>query len=94
MCDTGGTPSGSSGLRANGVSKTTVTTNTNGLPANITINLQGSRTGPAEASDWEVAEFYIFDSVLSAEKILHLEALLNQKYGLSAMTSSLDTFNY
>jgi uncharacterized repeat protein (TIGR02543 family) len=94
MCDTGGTPSGSSGLRANGVSKTTVTTNTTGLPANITINLQGSRTGPAEATDWEVAEFYIFDSLLSAEKILHLEALLNQKYGLSAMTSALDTFNY
>ena len=94
MCDTGGTPSGSSTLRSNGVSRTTVLTNTTGLPANVTINLNQSRTAPTEPSDWEVAEFYIFDSVLSNEKILQLEAILNQKYGLTGLTSSLDTFDY
>ena len=94
MCDTGGTPSGSSTLRSNGVSQTTVLTNTTGLPANVTINLNQSRTAPTEPSDWEVAEFYIFDSVLSNEKILQLEAILNQKYGLTGLTSSLDTFDY
>ncbi len=95
QCATGSTTSGNSGLRVNGVDRTSVTTNTTPLPANITINLQGSRTAPAETSDWAVAEFYIFDSVLSLEKRLHLEAMLNHKYGLTGFTAStLDTFEY
>jgi uncharacterized repeat protein (TIGR02543 family) len=61
----------------------------------MTINLQGSRTSPDEPSDWEVAEVYIFNSILSAEKMLHLEAMLNHKYGLTGFTAStLDTFDY
>jgi len=95
QCDTGSTTTGNSGLRTNGVDRTTTRANTSPLPANITINLQGSRTAPAEASDWAVAEFYIFDSVLSEEKLLHLEAMLNHKYGLTGFTAStLDTFDY
>lgn len=95
QCATGSTTTGNSGLRTNGVDRTTTRANTTPLPANITINLQASRTAPVDASDWAVAEFYIFDSVLSEEKLLHLEAMLNHKYGLTGFTAStLDTFDY
>ena len=52
MCDTGGGPSG---LRSNGVEKASVINSAVGLPANITINLQGGRATTAGVSDWEVA---------------------------------------
>ena len=82
QCDTGGS---SSLLRTNGVLKSSVSTNSTGLPANISINLQGSRSVPtaSELSDWAVAEVVIYDSVLSDAKIKELEAQLNLKYGVT-----------
>ena len=84
MCDTGGGPSG---LRSNGVIKTTVTTNATGLPANITINLQGGRTTTAGVSDWEVAEVVIYDGILNQYQIETLEDSLKTTYGISGYTS-------
>ena len=84
MCDTGGGPSG---LRSNGVVKTTVTTNATGLPANITINLQGGRTTTAGVSDWEVAEVVIYDGILNQYQIETLEDSLKTTYGISGYTS-------
>ena len=70
MCHTGGT---TSGFRSNGVVRTTVTSNTTGLPANITINLQGSRTAPGDQTDWEVAEFVIYSGILNTFQIETIE---------------------
>jgi len=58
MCQTGGSVSRFS---SNGVNRTTVSNNTTGMPANISINLQGSRTSPGDMSDWAVAELIIYD---------------------------------
>jgi uncharacterized repeat protein (TIGR02543 family) len=91
QCDTGGS---SSLLRSNGVLKSSISNNSRGLPANISINLQGSRSAPSETSDWAVAEFYIFDSVLSGAKIQELEASLNRKYQITGFTSTNHTFTY
>jgi uncharacterized repeat protein (TIGR02543 family) len=93
QCDTGGS---SSLLRTNGVLKSSVSTNSTGLPANISINLQGSRSAPtvSELSDWAVAEVVIYDSVLSDAKIKELEAQLNLKYGVTGFATVAHTFNY
>ena len=93
QCDTGGS---SSLLRTNGVLKSSVSTNSTGLPANISINLQGSRSVPtaSELSDWAVAEVVIYDSVLSDAKIKELEAQLNLKYGVTDFATVAHTFNY
>jgi uncharacterized repeat protein (TIGR02543 family) len=93
ICHVGGTKSG---LRSNGVDKTTATNNTTAMPANISINMQGGRQTPnaTEISDWAVAEMYIFNSILSDAKILELEAILKGKYGITDLTSSLSTINY
>jgi uncharacterized repeat protein (TIGR02543 family) len=93
QCDTGGS---SSLLRTNGTLKSSVSTNSTGLPANISINLQGSRSAPntAELSDWAVAEVVIYDSVLSDAKIKELEAQLNLKYGVTDFVTVAHTFNY
>ena len=93
QCDTGGT---SSLLRTNGVLKSSVSNSSVGLPANISINLQGSRSAPTstDLSDWAVAEFYIFDSVLSDTKIQELEANLNIKYGITGFISTRHSFYY
>jgi hypothetical protein len=84
MCDTGGS---TSGFRSNGVVRTTATNNATGLPANITINLQGSRTAPSDQSDWEVAEFVIYSGVLSTFQIETIEDSLKTTYGISGYTS-------
>lgn len=93
QCDTGGS---SSLLRSNGVLKSSVSTNSTALPANISINLQGSRSAPtaADLSDWAVAEVVIYDSVLSDAKIKELEAQLNLKYGVTDFATVAHTFNY
>ena len=91
QCDTGGS---NSSLRSNGVLKSSIANNSTGLPANISINLMGSRSAPAEASDWAVAEFIIYDSVLSDAKIKEVEESLNRKYGVALFTSSIHTYNY
>jgi uncharacterized repeat protein (TIGR02543 family) len=84
MCHTGGT---TSGFRSNGVVRTTVTSNTTELPANITINLQGSRTAPGDQSDWEVAEFVIYSGILNTFQIETIEESLKTTYGISGYTS-------
>jgi uncharacterized repeat protein (TIGR02543 family) len=84
MCHTGGT---TSGFRSNGVDRTTATNNTTGLPANITINLQGSRTAPADQTDWEVAEFVIYSGILNTFQIETVENSLKTTYGISGYTS-------
>ena len=91
QCDTGGS---SSSLRSNGVLKSTVANNSTGLPADIAINLYGSRTAPSQTSDWEVAEFIIYNSVLSDSKIKEIEERLNRKYGVSLFTPSVHTYTY
>jgi uncharacterized repeat protein (TIGR02543 family) len=84
ICDIGGGPSG---LRSNGVDKTTATNNATGLPANITINLQGGRTTASGVSDWEVAEVVIYDGILNQYQIETLENSLKTTYGISGYTS-------
>jgi len=84
MCDTGGS---TSGFRSNGVVRTTATNNTTGLPANITINLQGSRTAPGDQSDWEVAELVIYSGILNTFQIETIEDSLKTTYGISGYTS-------
>ena len=91
MCQVGGTVSRFS---SNGVDRTTVSNNTSGMPADISINLQGSRTSPGDLSDWAVAEFIIYDSVLSTNKVQEIEERLNRKYGISAYTSAIHTYTY
>jgi uncharacterized repeat protein (TIGR02543 family) len=91
QCDTGGSKSS---LRSNGVLKSSIANNSTGLPANISINLQGSRSAPSGLSDWAVAEFIIYDSVLSDVKIKEVEESLNRKYGVALFTSSIHTLNY
>lgn len=91
QCDTGGS---SSLLRSNGVLKSSISNNATGLPANISINLQGSRFAPSETSDWAVAEFLIYDSVLSTTKIQEIEERLNRKYGVGLFTPSIHTYTY
>ena len=91
QCDTGGSKSS---LRSNGVLKSSIANNATGLPANISINLQGSRSAPSGLSDWAVAEFIIYDSVLSDAKIQEVEERLNRKYGVGLHTSSIHTLNY
>jgi uncharacterized repeat protein (TIGR02543 family) len=91
QCDTGGSKSS---LRSNGELKSSIANNTTGLPANISINLQGSRSTPSGLSDWAVAEFVIYDSVLSDAKIQEIEERLNRKYGVGLYTSSIHTLNY
>ena len=95
MCHTGGA---TSGFRSNGVVRTTVTNNTNGLPANITINQQGSRTAPGDQSDWEVAEFVIYSGILNTFQIEAIEDSLKTTYGITGYTApspaaSAVTFN-
>jgi uncharacterized repeat protein (TIGR02543 family) len=95
MCHTGGA---TSGFRSNGVVRTTVTNNTNGLPANITINQQGSRTAPGDQSDWEVAEFIIYSGILNTFQIEAIEDSLKTTYGITGYTApspaaSAVTFN-
>ena len=84
ICDIGGGPSG---LRSNGVDKTTAANNATGLPANITINLQGGRTTASGVSDWEVAEVVIYDGILNQYQIETLENSLKTTYGISGYTS-------
>jgi uncharacterized repeat protein (TIGR02543 family) len=84
ICDIGGGPSG---LRSNGVDKTTVANNATGLPANITINLQGGRTTGSGVSDWEVAEVVIYEGILNQYQIETLENSLKTTYGISGYTS-------
>ena len=91
QCDTGGSRSS---LRSNGTLKSSIANNATGLPANISINSQGSRNAPSEVTDWAVAEFIIYDSVLSESKIQEIEARLNRKYGVGLFTSTIDTYNY
>lgn len=91
QCDTGGS---SSLLRSNGVLKSSISNNATGLPANISINLQGSRFAPTETGDWAVAEFLIYDSVLSTTKIQEIEESLNRKYGVALFTPSIHTYTY
>lgn len=91
MCQVGGSVSRFS---SNGVNRTTVSNNTSGMPADISINLQGSRTSPGDVSNWAVAEFIIYDSVLSTNKVQEIEERLNRKYGISAYTSAIHTYNY
>ena len=91
MCQVGGSISRFS---SNGVDRTTVSNNTSGMPADISINLQGSRTLPGDLSDWAVAEFIIYDSVLSTNKVQEIEERLNRKYGISGYTSTIHTYNY
>jgi uncharacterized repeat protein (TIGR02543 family) len=91
QCDTGGSRSS---LRSNGTLKSSIANNATGLPANISINSQGSRTAPSEVTDWAVAYFVIYDSVLSESKIQEIEAGLNRKYGVGLFTSTIDTYNY
>jgi uncharacterized repeat protein (TIGR02543 family) len=91
QCDTGGSKSS---LRSNGELKSSIANNATGLPANISINLQGSRSAPSGLSDWAVAEFIIYDSVLSDVKIKEVEERLNRKYGVGLYTSSIHTINY
>ncbi len=91
QCDTGGSKSL---LRSNGVLKSSVANNSTGLPASISINLQGSRSAPSGLSDWAVAEFVIYDSVLSDAKIQEIEERLNRKYGVGLYTSTIHTLNY
>jgi len=91
QCDTGGSRSS---LRSNGTLKSSIANNATGLPANISINSQGSRNAPSEVSDWAVAYFVIYDSVLSESKIQEIEAGLNRKYGVGLFTSTIDTYNY
>jgi uncharacterized repeat protein (TIGR02543 family) len=91
QCDTGGSRSS---LRSNGTLKSSIANNATGLPANISINSQGSRNAPSEVTDWAVAYFVIYDSVLSESKIQEIEAGLNRKYGVGLFTSTIDTYNY
>jgi uncharacterized repeat protein (TIGR02059 family)/uncharacterized repeat protein (TIGR02543 family) len=94
QCDTGSSATANSALRSNGNLKSSVSTNMNGLPANISINLQGSVTAPTDTSDWEVAEFVIYDSVLSNSQINEIESVLRQKYGVKGLNSDIYTWNY
>jgi uncharacterized repeat protein (TIGR02543 family) len=84
MCHTGGT---TSGFRSNGVVRTTATNNTTGLPANITINQQGSRLSPGDQSDWEVAEFVIYSGILNTFQIEAIEDSLKTTYGITGYTA-------
>jgi uncharacterized repeat protein (TIGR02543 family) len=94
QCDTGSSATANSALRSNGVLKSTVANNMTGLPANISINLNGSTTAPTELSDWQVAEFIIYDSVLTNTQINEIEAVLQQKYGILNLASDIYTHNY
>jgi uncharacterized repeat protein (TIGR02543 family) len=91
QCDTGGSRSS---LRSDGVLKSSIANNATGLPANISINLQGSRIAPSGLSDWAVAEFVIYDSVLSEAKIKEIEERLNRKYKVGLFTPTIHTYNY
>jgi uncharacterized repeat protein (TIGR02543 family) len=84
ICDSGGS---SSRLRSNGVDRTTVTNNSNGMPANLSINLNSSRTAPTDTSEWEVAEIVIYSQILNTYQIEAIEASLSTEYGITAYTT-------
>ena len=72
---------------ATGVDRTTVSNNTTAMPADISINLQGSRSAPSETSDWEVAEVVIYPQILNTFQLESIEDSLKTTYGITGYTS-------